>query len=453
MRRPDPRSVVVDAGDRTLTSCGGLVEFGTFVRKSGVRAKLRTLFSGLKCGRRVVYPMHEQLLLLMDAHVAGEGRVFGLESLAADPLFSLLAGGSVPSVDTLYDDLARFDATHLARLEELMAAQALGELARLRPTRIHVDIDTTVMTLFGSQQGALPGPNPRYHGRPSYHPMLARVAEVEGVIGAVLRPGDTSFGNDDVPWLRVWLDRVRAAVGPDCVVVVRIDGAGDCTALLTMLEGAGVLYVTKADITQDLIGAVALHKGWQTIDEDADGKPTRQVAEIAFMRKAWKEAKQNVRVVAVRSRDRVNGKQIYPWDPLVYTAQVFVTNDWGATAEEVALTYDARAGIEPIIGELKSAWGIGKAPSQLFDANHAAFLVKLLAYNVFRRFIASDYPKLARWRTAWLRRAVILRPGRLCRSARVTTLRTVAVGVPMLCLTSSQLTKCRVGEGGALSSA
>ena len=131
VRRPDPRSVVVDAGDRTLTSCGGLVEFGTFVRKSGVRAKLRTLFSGLKCGRRVVYPMHEQLLLLMDAHVAGEGRVFGLESLAADPLFSLLAGGSVPSVDTLYDDLARFDATHLARLEELMAAQALGELARL----------------------------------------------------------------------------------------------------------------------------------------------------------------------------------------------------------------------------------------------------------------------------------------------------------------------------------
>ena len=54
---------------------------------------------------------------------------------------------------------------------------------------------------------------------------------VEVVSGAdLLRPGDTSFGNDDVPWLRVWLDRVRAAVGPDCVVVVRIDGAGDCTA-------------------------------------------------------------------------------------------------------------------------------------------------------------------------------------------------------------------------------
>lgn len=38
----------------------------------------------------------------------------------------------------------------------------------------------------------------RYHGRPSYHPILARVAETDSVCGALLRPGDTSFGNDDV---------------------------------------------------------------------------------------------------------------------------------------------------------------------------------------------------------------------------------------------------------------
>lgn len=394
---------------------------------------MRAMFEGMKPALRVVYPMHEQLLLLMDVHVAGEGRVFGLESLAADPLFVHLAGGAVPSIDTLCDDLARFDAKYLARLEALMARQALDELRRLRPTRIHVDIDTTVMTLFGSQEGALPGPNPRYHARPSYHPMLARVAEIEGVIGAVLRPGNTSFGEADVPLLGTWLDRVRDAVGPSCLVVVRIDGAGDCTALLKMLEDRGVHYVTKADITQDLVGAVALHTKWTTVDEDAEGAPTRQVAEIDFRRKVWTEEKQHVRVIAVRSRDRVNGKQICLWEDLDYTVQVFVTNDWQSAADDIARDYDARAGIEPIIGELKSAWSIGKVPSQIFDANHAAFLVKLLAYNVFRRFVAAEHPTLAVWRTPWVRRAVILRPGRLCRSARVTTLRTMPVNPPMLC--------------------
>jgi hypothetical protein len=43
----------------------------------------------------------------------------------------------------------------------------------MRPKSIHLDIDTTVTVLFGEQEGALPGPNPRYHGRPSYHPMMS----------------------------------------------------------------------------------------------------------------------------------------------------------------------------------------------------------------------------------------------------------------------------------------
>ena len=37
---------------------------------------------------------------------------------------------------------------------------------------VHLDIDTTVEPLFGHQEGALPRPNPHYHGRPSYHPIL-----------------------------------------------------------------------------------------------------------------------------------------------------------------------------------------------------------------------------------------------------------------------------------------
>ena len=115
------------------------------------------------------------------------------------------------------------------------------------------------------------------------------------------------------------------------------------------------------------------------------------------------------------------------------TVQAYLTNDWMAPADEIARLYDARAGIEPLIGELKRAWCIGKAPSSSFDANHAAFLVKLLAYNVFRRFVSANYAPLAVWRTPWARRAIVLRPGRICRSGRHTTLRTTPVIVPMLC--------------------
>jgi hypothetical protein len=433
VRRPDPRAIEVATTETTLTSVAGLVEFGAFVRSVGLRAKLRERFAHLKTGSMVVYPMHEQIQLVMDLHVAGEGRVFGLESLAHDPLFVALAGGAVPSVDTVYDDFGRCGPDEIVSLESVMADEALAELRRVRPSRVHVDIDTTVTELFGTQEGAVPGPNPRYHGRPSYHPILVRVAEVDGIVGAELRPGDTSFGADDAPTIGRWLDRLREAVGPGCVVVVRIDAAADCAEILRVLEDRGVHYEVKARITPDLAGAIAQHGQWHTVDEDAFGKPTRQVAVIDFQRQSWREVGISVRVVAVRSRDRDNGKQLYLWNDLDYTVQAYLTNDWLAPADDVARLYDARAGIEPIIGELKRAWCIGKAPSASFNANHAAFLAKLLAYNAFRRFVAAKYAPLAKWRTPWARRAIVLRPGRICRSGRSTTLRTTPVVVPMLC--------------------
>src|SRR6202011_5558085 len=103
------------------------------------------------------------------------------------------------------------------------------------------------------------------------------------------RPGNTSFGAADVPTIRAWLERLRGAVGPDCVIVVRVDAAGDCTELLEMLTGAGVHFTIKMRQTSDLIGAVAATEAWRTVDVDADGRVTRQVATVVFGRGEWRK--------------------------------------------------------------------------------------------------------------------------------------------------------------------
>jgi hypothetical protein len=75
------------------------------------------------------------------------------------------------------------------------------------------------------------------------------------------------------------------------------------------------------------------------------------VATISFAREAWKNV--NIpSVVAMRTRERDNGKQL--WSDLDYTVQAFVTNDWLADAEDIAFEYDGRAEVELAIGELKS---------------------------------------------------------------------------------------------------
>ena len=134
---------------------------------------------------------------------------------------------------------------------------------------------------------------------------------------------------------------------------------------------------------------------WRTVDVDADGKPTRQVAEVDFARGEWKARGLGVRVIAVRSLDR-QGKQLYLWDDSEWTVQAFLTNDMHGDADELAHHYDGRAGVEPLIGDLKGAWGIGKVPTADFEANHAALLLKLLTHNLLGRYVLAMAPAGAR---------------------------------------------------------
>jgi Transposase DDE domain group 1 len=423
IRRADPTRIQEGRRDATLTGVAGLASFGVFCRRKGIDAEFRRLFYRLKSGRLVVYPMETQLRLLLDANIAGEARVFGLESLAADPLFVRLAGGVVPSIDTVYRDLCRFDDAAIGDLETLMVHQGLACVNDLPSKEVHLDVDTTVECVFGSQEGALAGPNPRYHARASYHPILVHCAEAGAYVGALLRPGDTGLGDTDAPTIGRWIRRFREAVGGEVQVTMRIDAGGDCAAIYAAAHEAGARFIGKAKLTADLCGAIQYTTKWTTVERDAFGQPATQVAVIPFAREAWKELGHPFRVVAMRTRERDNGKQVQLWSDLDYTVQAFVTNDWTTRAEDIAFEYDGRAEVEPAIGELKSGWGIGKIPSQDFHANHAVFLLKLFAHNLMRRFVRWTAPHLSTWRIPWLRRALINIPGRLLRSGRQWTLR------------------------------
>ena len=144
VRRADPTRIATDATDASLTGCAGRVGFGQWVRRVGAEAELQRHFGHLKKGPMVVYPMVAQMRLLMDLQVVGRARVFGLEAMAADPLFVRLAGGHVPSIDVLYDDLARFGDDELEVLGAMVSEHGLAPLRDLRPRRVHLDIDTTV---------------------------------------------------------------------------------------------------------------------------------------------------------------------------------------------------------------------------------------------------------------------------------------------------------------------
>jgi len=224
--------------------------------------------------------------------------------------------------------------------------------------------------------------------------------------------------------IKSWVRRFRDGVGHGVLVTARIDAGGDCTAILGGFHDGGARFIAKAKLDFNLREAILRVTKWTTVDKDAFDRPKRQVAEVDFQRVEWKKLGHRFRVIAVRTLDRDSGKQVHLWSDVDYSVQAYITNDTYTDANDIAWEYNGRAEVEPAIAELKNGWGIGKIPSQLFCANHALFLLKLLAHNLMRRFVRWAAPHLAHWRVAWLRRALINIPGRLIRSGRCWALRT-----------------------------
>ena len=68
--------------DPALSGVGGLVDFNAFVQREKLGQRLARDFGHLKSGKQVVYPMHTQMQLLIDASIVGARRVFDFVLIA-----------------------------------------------------------------------------------------------------------------------------------------------------------------------------------------------------------------------------------------------------------------------------------------------------------------------------------------------------------------------------------
>jgi Transposase DDE domain len=94
-------------------------------------------------------------------------------------------------------------------------------------------LDSAGLERYGQQEGARKGHNPRKHGRPSHHPLLAVLAEAHFVLHGWLRSGNCSSARGVVEFLKEGL----AWLGPrHRIRVVRADSGFFDDKLLSFLE-------------------------------------------------------------------------------------------------------------------------------------------------------------------------------------------------------------------------
>jgi len=82
--------------------------------------------------------------------------------------------------------------------------------------RIHIDIDTTVETLYGDQQGGRKGHNTQHRGKKGYRPVLCFIAETREYMLGKLRKGETISGKQTAAFILKSKPICRAACSKCC---------------------------------------------------------------------------------------------------------------------------------------------------------------------------------------------------------------------------------------------
>ena len=95
-----------------------------------------------------------------------------------------------------------------------------------------LDIDSSVMTRYGEQEGAKKGYNPAKRGRASHRPLIAFIADVKLVANMWLRSGNTSSSNNFLSFLEDTLSKLKNKT----VSLIRLDSGFFNTDILDYLE-------------------------------------------------------------------------------------------------------------------------------------------------------------------------------------------------------------------------
>ena len=338
------------------------------------------------------YPPVQLIEQLLVSIWCGACRFTHLEITRMDSTLTRLFGWTrVAGHKAIVRLFGRFDMLRHERVQAQIYRWFFNSVSTL--CNVTLDMDSTVVTRHGEQQGATRGYNPGKRGRPSHHPLLAFVAEARLVANFWLRPGDASSANNVLQFIESTLHHL----GSKTVGLLRADSGFYAQAVLKLLEGKCINYIISARLTQGLQQAIIRDARWFALETGLE------LAEITYQAHGWDKER---RIVVVRQsikRRNAPGKtlSLFADDPDIqgwrYGAMV---TSLSLPAVEVWRSYRGRADCENRIKELKNDFGLDSFSLNSFYATEAALGFAMLAYNlmsVFRQAVmrARIQPTLA----------------------------------------------------------
>src|ERR1017187_2134976 len=410
--RYSPRNIEIAFSHAGLTHYGGILFFNEFSRMLQLR---RFLTRHLRYPRRNQdYHLSQMILSLVYPIILGLDRLETASLLRSNGTFQYLTGlPSYPTPQTLRRFLlqaAPYFREQLHRVNDYLLQRFIHQPDHR--SRLILDLDSTVVTVFGHQEGAAVGYNPRYRGKRSFDPLLCLEANSSFLWDVELRRGDAGTWAGSEELLACCFHSIPSDIRE---LRVRADVGFGYGPVFEILEAGPTQYAVVARMVPSLKRAL---KGLSYKPMN----PRWEIAEFEHHSHDWPHAR---RCIVARRRIEETDPQ-----PTLFTLERYVYRAWHTnlplTPAGVWHFYDGRAGMERRIREIREDFGLPKIPTRAFAANALYLEVVRLAYNLVTAFQRTCLPE--EWQSltlSRLRHRLFWLPGELPRPQNRPTLRLV----------------------------
>jgi hypothetical protein len=352
-----------------LTNYSGIYPLYKFMKKM----KLNHLFEQRislveKCNQN--YSLSQILYAVILGTLSGMNRLIKIENFTLDPLVRhLLAIEDKLDIDTIRYHIKKFGMKQNTELTDISGKLSAKVHKKLGTTDDILDLDSSVKTVYGKQEGARKGFNSKSKGKRSYHPQFAFLNSTKECLLAWLRPGDTHSANNADEFLKQALSMIPKGIAS---LLVRADRGYFDGKLINVIESYhNVRYLIKVKMRS--LNDLLRKQDWDKIP----GMPDWEMTEFYYQAKSWDRKR---RFVAVRKfKGMLETDSFFPFRDYSYFC--YVTN-----IEESPLylhrLYADRGESENWIESIKNQLYAATILTKGFWANEALFLLSVLAYNI-----------------------------------------------------------------------
>ncbi len=364
--------------DKEITPWGGLILMKKMIEGIGLENYLRGIGLPERGSNRGYDPV-QIIISFMVGIWCGANRFEHLEVTRMDKTIEKMFGWNRMAGYKAY--LRYFKKFGMKENEEIFGKLFEWLISGMKFSNYTLDLDSTVITRYGEQEGAKKGYNDKKKGRNSHHPIMAFLSDVRMIANIWLRRGDSHSSNNFYGFLEDTLNRLKDKK----IGLLRADNGFFDNKIMEYLEAKRISYIIGGKFYEPIKRILISERKWLTL---ADGI---EVSEVNYRSIGWKKERRIVLIrQSVEKRPKASGRQLklFPEDGTTYKEyrySCFVTN-LDLPASSVWYLYRQRSDAENRIKEIKYDFGGNSFNMRNFYATEAALNCVMFAYNLVSLF-------------------------------------------------------------------